>query len=240
LLEQLKLLEKLQQIDLKLQEAKEALTELPAKLQTLKEDVNRVEVLLQHEREQLAEVQAYKADLDSTNKVEQDQLNKAKSKLSQVRNSKEYMATQREIENTRKNIAERDEELIKLMEVIDSSQERIKVHQQELETLKGHVAEEEKVTLVKLEEKQKVLAEEQALRERMAESIRKDILSKYQTIQKRRGLAVVAAERGVCTGCNMHLPPQLYNILQRGNSIEFCPTCQRIVYFDPDHESGQG
>jgi uncharacterized protein len=37
---------------------------------------------------------------------------------------------------------------------------------------------------------------------------------------------------GTCGGCHMTIPPQLYNILIRGNSIESCPNCHRIIYWD--------
>jgi predicted nucleic acid-binding Zn-ribbon protein len=68
----------------------------------------------------------------------------------------------------------------------------------------------------------------------MAATIRRDVLAKYDAIRRRRGFAVVPAQRGVCMGCNMALPPQLFNTLQRGESIEYCPSCHRIVYFEPN------
>jgi uncharacterized protein len=30
-------------------------------------------------------------------------------------------------------------------------------------------------------------------------------------------------------GCNMQLPPQLYNTLFKGDEMYFCPHCQRIL-----------
>ncbi|HET6282400.1 MAG TPA: C4-type zinc ribbon domain-containing protein [Polyangia bacterium] len=30
----------------------------------------------------------------------------------------------------------------------------------------------------------------------------------------------------------MNIPPQLYNVLQRGLSIETCPSCHRIIYWE--------
>ena len=30
--------------------------------------------------------------------------------------------------------------------------------------------------------------------------------------------------------CNIGLPPQLYNIIIRGETIESCPSCQRLIY----------
>ena len=59
------------------------------------------------------------------------------------------------------------------------------------------------------------------------------LLKKYDAIRaKRHGIGLVLVEDGCCQGCNMRLPPQLYNILQRGDSIEQCPACQRIVLWE--------
>ena len=49
---------------------------------------------------------------------------------------------------------------------------------------------------------------------------------------ERLGLAVVPVVNGVCKGCHMAIPPQLYNIIQRGLSMETCPSCNRIIYWE--------
>jgi predicted nucleic acid-binding Zn-ribbon protein len=33
-----------------------------------------------------------------------------------------------------------------------------------------------------------------------------------------------------CKGCNRNIPPQLFIVLQRAESIETCPNCNRIIY----------
>ena len=61
----------------------------------------------------------------------------------------------------------------------------------------------------------------------------KPLYRRYDQVRARRmgmGLSPVAA--GSCTGCNIRLPPQLYNILQRCDSIEECPSCKRIIFWD--------
>jgi predicted nucleic acid-binding Zn-ribbon protein len=56
----------------------------------------------------------------------------------------------------------------------------------------------------------------------------------------RRGLAMVPVKNGTCQGCNMNIPPQLFNTLQRGNSIEVCGNCNRIIYWDKLMEDPDG
>ncbi len=49
---------------------------------------------------------------------------------------------------------------------------------------------------------------------------------------RRNGIAVVSARSSICSGCNMNLPPQLYNELQRSEELICCPNCNRIIYWD--------
>jgi uncharacterized protein len=230
--EHLKLLEALQQVDARLHETEDALSSLPAKLHSMKEDVGRIETLLESERQRLAEEQKYRAEIEAASRGDQDQQNKSKIKLQQVRTSKEYMATQRELEVSRKTVQEREEELLKLMTAIDTFQKSIQVHEEELHGLKKHLAEEEAETAAKVEQLKREYAGKKVERDAMVATIPKELISKYDSIRSRKGNPVVAARGGFCTGCNMHLPPQLYRILQGGTSIELCPSCHRIVYYE--------
>jgi predicted nucleic acid-binding Zn-ribbon protein len=230
--EHLKLLEALQQVDARLHETEEALSSLPAKLQSMKDDVGRIEALLERERQRLAEEQRYRAEIESANREDQELQNKAKIKLQQVRTSKEYMATQRELEVTRKSSQEREEELLKLMSAIEQFQKSIQLHEEELRGLKQNLAEEETETAAKLDKLKLEYRGKKVERDAMTGNIPKDLLARYDSIRQRRGNPVVPARSGVCTGCNMHLPPQLYRILQGGTTIELCPSCHRIVYYE--------
>jgi len=237
--EQLKLLEQLQTVDAELNEVKQALTVLPAKLESLREDVDRVESLLEKEHHQLDDAQSYRAELEQTIKAQTDQLNKAKAKLTQIRTSKEYMATQRELEVTRRSTLEREDELLKLMQAIEESEGKIAVHEEDLGALKDHVAEEAAETESKLAELGKKANTMQAQRDTMTDGVSASLLRRYDVIQRRTGNAVVAARHGVCTGCNMQLLPQLFRILQAGKTVECCPSCQRIVYFEVEDEGDE-
>lgn len=238
--EQLKLLENLQQIDVVLQEKKTALTSLPAKLESLKEDVSRLEAALDAERQRLSEAERYRRELEEAIKSNQEQMNKAKARLPQIRTSKEYMATQRELETMRKANQEREDEMLKLMEAIEASKKSVETHDAELASLKQHVSEEEQETSQSLNTLEAEVANLETQRAGKVTGVRKDILNHYSWIQSRLGNAVVPARNGVCTGCNMHLPPQLFIVLQRGETVEHCPSCRRIVYFEAEPEENDG
>lgn len=230
--EELKLLEELQRVDLQLQETDQALQALPLRLQALKSDVEAVEALLGRERKQLEDVQRYRGELEQSLRRDQDQLNKTKAKLTQVKTSREYMAVQREFESSRRLINEREGELAKLTAAIDQTQESVARHEQELEGLRQHCDAEEQATQTQLVALEQQVAGRRGERTALAARVNKSVVRKYEQIRRQRGgLGLALAREGVCGGCRMHLPPQLYNTLQRAETIEQCPNCQRIVYF---------
>jgi len=67
-------------------------------------------------------------------------------------------------------------------------------------------------------------------RSEIAVKVNKRTLKRYEQTQKRRGIALAPVIGGVCQGCHMNLPPQLSNILARFESIETCPSCNRLLY----------
>ena len=60
-----------------------------------------------------------------------------------------------------------------------------------------------------------------------------ELMERYQKVFIRhRGQGVVNVTGGVCSGCFMTIPPQLYNqVLAQGN-VHQCPSCSRIIYVE--------
>jgi predicted nucleic acid-binding Zn-ribbon protein len=229
---QLALLEELQQHDARLQEEESALRTLPEKLQQKRNDLAKLEAIVARERQALADAERFKRDLESQLKSDEANAAKAKTKLQAVKTSKDYMAAQRELEATRRAISEREEEILKLIESVEAKKTAIAQMAKDVADLAAIVSEEEKVVEAKVAEVRARTAGERAARDAVAAKVRPDVLKKYGSIRMRRGLAVVPVVKGVCQGCHMSIPPQLYNLLQRGTSVETCPQCNRIIYWD--------
>ncbi|HYQ82359.1 MAG TPA: C4-type zinc ribbon domain-containing protein, partial [Anaeromyxobacteraceae bacterium] len=71
----------------------------------------------------------------------------------------------------------------------------------------------------------------QARRAEVSKKVDPGLLAKYENIRRRRaGIAVAPVVGGTCRGCNRNIPPQLNIVLQRADTIEICPNCQRIIY----------
>ena len=58
------------------------------------------------------------------------------------------------------------------------------------------------------------------------------ILSRYEFIRSRlANPVIVPVDNGICSGCNIAIPPQAYIELQKGQQILSCPNCQRLIYW---------
>jgi len=149
-----------------------------------------------------------------------------------AKNSKEYVAAQREIEQTRESVQSREGEVTKLVDAIQAKEKVLAERANELKALRASIDKDAEVAKGKMAEVQTKIDALQVQRNKIAAGIRPDYLKRYGAIRMRRGMAVATVRHGTCMGCNMNVPPQLYNVLQRGNTLETCPYCHRIVYWE--------
>ena len=230
--DQLKQLEELQTHDAKIQELEQSLKAIPAKLAATESDLTRVEGLLTSEGASLKETERYYAEQKGLVTDDEVQVAGAKHKLTQAKNSKEYMAAQREIEQRRESMASREVEIGKLVEAVEAKKKLLADRAADVQALRDSIAKDAEVAKARMAEIEAKITELRVDRDKLAKTVKPDVLKRYGAIRMRRGLAVVAVKDGTCQGCNMNIPPQLYNVLQRGVSIETCPSCSRIIYWD--------
>jgi predicted nucleic acid-binding Zn-ribbon protein len=74
------------------------------------------------------------------------------------------------------------------------------------------------------------LADARRARDEARAAVDKQWLKTYDSLVGKRGYAVAPVVKGTCLGCHVALPPQLNNVLARGQSIETCPRCSRLIY----------
>ena len=243
--DQLRRLEELQQHDARIQELENALKAIPAKLASTQNDLARVETMLSTERAALVETERYYAEQKGLLTDDEQSVAGAKHKLTQAKNSKEYMAAQREIEQRRESVAGREGEIAKLVEAVEAKKKLLGDRASDVQALKDSLQKDNDAARARMSELEGKIAALRAERDALAAGIKPEVLKRYGTIRMRRGLAVVSVRNGTCQGCNMNIPPQLYNTLQRGQTIETCPSCHRIIYWedlmkDPAAEAGSG
>lgn len=186
----------------------------------------------------LAETEKLRQEKD---RVFQDEGKKAtdrRMRMNRIKNSKELMALQREIDLIKQGNSEREEELIKLMEETDRASAEIKGKEEELAKLQAEWDQEQEELRSQITGIDQAVSEAAKRRQTIAAQVAGDLISRYELIFSRRGgTAVVEVTGGICQGCYMNVPPQLWNEIIRSEKVHLCPSCQRILHYKPAEDA---
>ena len=167
----------------------------------------------------------------------ENKIKRSKTRMGEVKNNKEYQAILKEIGDLQKEIGEKEDGALELMETVDRLGRELKEMGKEVASRKQKM-EEDKGELQReseqLKDRFKHLEELQGkVRTKMEPELwkRSEVL-----IEKLAGIAVAAVENGVCQACHLNIPPQKFIELQRDETIMKCPNCHRFIYW-PGHEA---
>ena len=163
--------------------------------------------------------------------VHDDQLQKIRARLSELKTNKEYQAHLFEIEVARKKKDALEEVVLEIMERIDQNTQSVREIEQQMEEAKK-IFETEKAKLEShLANLAAELTELDRQQKNLSESLERPLLSRYNRLKTlRKGFAVAQVREGACTGCRLQLPPQLVAEVKRGDQLLDCSYCHRILY----------
>lgn len=232
--EQIEVLASLQTIDRGIQQKNEAKALLVLERQKWQVAIETKKKELEALRQTWQEKERLRQDRERTLQEESTKAVEKRMRMNRIKNIKELQALQREIEQLKQQNAVIEEELIKLLEETEAEGAAVKEKERELEELERQWEEKQAeidAQLGKLDEEIAAIAKK---RERLIGQVNGDLISRYEMIFRRRGgTAVVPAIDGICQGCYMNLPPQLYNEILKGERLLICPSCHRILYYEP-------
>ena len=229
---QLALLRELQHIDLELDEFNTQKGTIRARLDENRDVLNRLVAELDHQKSELDDIRSMRSIKQDELGQTQDNLSERKKRLLNVGSTKEYNAVEKEIDALQKSGEQVEEELLHLAEVIESTEQAIRGKEGMIKELRDSLGQDESEAETQLVGFDKKIRGLESRTNEARGEVSKRVLHKYDFIRSRRpGLAIVSAKDGHCTGCFMALPPQLYIQVQRGETLETCPSCQRIFYF---------
>jgi predicted nucleic acid-binding Zn-ribbon protein len=221
----------LQQVELEIFKAEEGLRELPKEITEIESIILARKRSLDVIDEEISSYEQRKEPLEAELKENQAILDAADARIKRIKTNKEFLALQREIDLARKRKADLEEQILSIMDRIEKkSAERQRIKDAfEADTV---VLEERKGKVdAQIRELEAVLAEYKGKDKALRATVDAPLLSRYDRIRNsKKGLAVVACVDGVCMGCHMHIQPQLFNELVRGDRLITCPSCQRILY----------
>jgi predicted nucleic acid-binding Zn-ribbon protein len=190
-------------------------------------------------KEKIEAAEMRRRELEAELSDELSRLKERQSKMMQVQTNREYQSLLKEIEDGKKNNKEREENVVQLMEVAEADAKIMNEQASTIEEEKKALEEESKSAQKFATAIDKKKARIMKKRNSKAKGVKTPLLRKYDMLRERRnGKAVVQVIKGVCQGCFMSIPPQQFNDIMKGDRMYNCPTCQRILYHQPE-ESGE-
>lgn len=230
--EQLRLLRELQEVDLELKAIEADKQRYPMEINNLDEEMASGREVFKKRGERIELLEKERRQKEGELELEQERMKRSQSRLYEVKTNKEYQALLVEIETLREINSQREIEILEIMDEIDELKREYVKMEKELLEMEQRIGAEKKRLEESLGKVDGVLAIKKRKRTLVAKKLSPELIGLYQTLKERRRTAVVPARYGACQGCNMKIPPQMFNEVQKSRDIIVCPSCNRILYWE--------
>lgn len=229
--EQIELLIALQQRETDIDRIDIELSKLPAKLKEIETVLNDFEVLLEERKTALSELKKNYRSHDAEIQQHHVRIQKRDVQLHAVKTNKDYQAILKEISEIKALISGIEDRTLAILDNIDTAEVELREAQDEFAAEQEKIREKQAIMESEAKantERRRALIDE---RDHLAGLIDPELNKLYQASRSLAGKpAVVEVRTSVCLGCNMNIPPQMYNELHRGNTLRNCPHCHRLIY----------
>jgi len=225
----------LQETDEKIVAFQKEEEQIPREIQEKEKTVGILEEEHNQIKTTLDEIEKQISDLNLELSEVKEHQRRSQARALAVKTQREYQAVQRESDVAKKRRGEVEAQIKEFIEekgVIEESYLEVGSKMGDEAKILKKERNEADSRLKKLQSERQGLEKTRAV---AADLIDPVLLGKYQKVFERyRGKGVVRVAGGVCNGCFMTIPPQLYNQVLAQGGIHQCPNCGRIIYVDQE------
>jgi predicted nucleic acid-binding Zn-ribbon protein len=224
------MLEELQEVDQRIDTLKATQNGLQAEMSGINQgvDVVREEVVSLETR--LTQLEVEKGELEATHAAELENIVRSETNMKEIKTNKEFQAVGREITAARKQVSELEDQVLQKISQIEEISGELAAKKSQRDELTENSAQHVMAKQAEIDKIQSEIDIDIERRDRVVKGIPASLVKRFTILrEQRRGQALAIARDGYCMGCNMHLPPQLYNNLYKHEELLACPHCQRIL-----------
>ncbi len=239
--EEIKQLIGLQDLDLEIQSMKKERDEIPAAITSSNKELKELETSLAIEKERFDVDEKEKNTKEIELKLEDIKLVKSREKLNAVKTTKEHKAALKEIEEHNKQNSILEERILFLLDELDSLRKTVEELESAFKVSSKEIGAEIEGFEKRTAEIEKSIETMQIKRNTLFAKIDQKYSEKYnRLINSVEGHVVVGVVKGVCTGCFINLPPQLFNEMMGDKNLKVCPNCSRLIFFKEEETDKKG
>ena len=232
--EQIEILASLQNVDREIREKSGVKVVLLAEIQKKEEEIQTKRADIALFRAEWSEKDKQRQEKEQLLQEESKKATEKRMRMNRIKNIKELQALQREIDQIKLGNSQLEGEVIKLLEEAESYASALRAKEEELKQLEAAWREKQGEIEAQVAGIERAVAEASALRQAIATRLNRELIERYELIFSRRGgMAVVTVSDGICQGCYMNIPPQLWNEIIKSEKLILCPSCHRILYSKP-------
>jgi len=232
--EQIYQLVKLQKIETETGNIRTGLNQVSKKLETLDGELREFIQTLEDQEAYVDEIKKKYRDYESEAQINVSRMAKTKAKLVSIKSNREYQALLKELDDGEAKHSEIEDQMLECLDRLDEIEKAIAEKKEDRLELSERIESEKEKINRETQLQQKELTELDADRKGICGTIKPNLIEKYDHIKTLYpgGLVMVPVKNAVCQGCNMNIPPQMYNELHRQDTLMFCLHCHRIIYVD--------
>lgn len=230
--EQIEILVHLQEIETEANRNRLALACVSEKVSALDLELSSFESIVEDKKSLIDGLRKKYRVLESDYQMNLALSAKSQGKLTAVKTNKEYQSVLKEIDDIKVKNSEIEEEMLKSLDAIETAEKEVIGLKKESLLLRERIDEEKEIIKKEAEQNRKDIAELDEKWNNISKKVASELMAKYNMVREfTKGTAIAPTIDSICQGCNMNIPPQMYNELLRFDSIKYCPHCQRMIYW---------
>ena len=185
-----------------------------------------LEVAKQDLKLEMARSQELEVEIESID----ERIAKLRTQQMELKTNQEFRAMESEIDTAQKEKNRLEEQGIEYMERIEAAEAEIREKEGALKSEQDDVNRDLNAMDQRTSNMEGELTDLESQRQDLAGEIDDNWLKRYTLIfENKKDKALVAVQHGVCAGCHMTLPPQLYHDVCKEDAMVVCNYCGRLL-----------
>jgi predicted nucleic acid-binding Zn-ribbon protein len=230
-----RILAQLQEIDLKIDSSRGETQVLQSEIDALEAQAEEKQLEIAQQKTELCAVEEEKQILEENLATESDSIVRSEERLREIKTQKEYQAVSKEIAAAKKVKSDLEDQILQKITRSDELNAIVAEKEGHLQEFEVNSSARKSELRGRIDQLEKDISAVSAVRDKTAKGVASSMMKRYETLrEKRQGVAIAEAKGGSCLGCNMNLPPQLFNTLFKEDTYITCPHCQRLLYMRND------